>query len=684
LSQLSQLARIYSLFKIAKSANDTHYSINMRSATLSNAALVATLTALASAQGSYILKDDLSYNNFFQNFDFYSGADPTNGFVQYQTKDAATQNQLIGYFEDTQSVFLGVDYKTKDPKGRASVRVESTKSWNQGLLIADIKHMPDSTCGTWPAYWLLGQQNVGTDDWPKGGEIDLLEGVNLDSAAAVTLHTSAGCAVDNATSSIQSRAESAFMGSMSTSNCDVAATNQDKNVGCSIKAPQLTANNAMATYGTDFNKAGGGVYAMEWTDSSISVWFLPRNSTAFAASASNATQTLDPSTFGTPLAKFQGQGCDFEERFKNMRIIFDTTFCGDWAGKEWEESTCAAKTGAKTCEEYVQNNPEAFTNAYWEIAGLKWFEKQGAYGSPAASSVPLVSPAPVSSIPLVSPAPVSSIPLVSPAPVSSAIPGTPPAGPAATPNPASTAISLPSGPLSSVSLALETLSSAINPASSSTAAAPASSSIAAAPVPGNGTGSGSGGGSSPNMGSFIWPTAHAGGGGGGSPAVSSVAGSSPSLVVAPSSAASSIPAASIPVESVPASVPVESVPASSALLNAPTQAARPVVSPIVAVPVDAAPGTATATAPVAMPSVAPPPAATPPAAKSSASTPSAAAPSSAKSSATPSPSSGSGSGSGSATDGSSPNMGDFVWPSKHIKRRAGGHSARHRGRTFRW
>ncbi|OAG02636.1 uncharacterized protein CC84DRAFT_1097515, partial [Paraphaeosphaeria sporulosa] len=347
----------------------------MRSATLSHAALAATLTTLASAQGSYVLKDDLSYNNFFQNFDFYSGEDPTNGFVQYQSKEAATQQNLVGYFEDTQSIFLGVDYKTKDPKGRASVRVESTKTWNQGLLIADIKHMPDSTCGTWPAYWLLGQQTVGKDDWPLGGEIDLLEGVNLDSAAAVTLHTSAGCAVDNATSSIQSRAESAFMGSMSTSDCDVAAEGQAKNVGCSIKAPNLTASNGMATYGTDFNAAGGGVYAMEWTSTSISVWFLPRNSTAFAASTSNGAQALDPSTFGTPLAKFQGQGCDFEERFKNMRIIFDTTFCGDWAGKTWEESTCAAKTGAATCQEYVQNNPEAFTNAYWEIAGLKWFEK---------------------------------------------------------------------------------------------------------------------------------------------------------------------------------------------------------------------------------------------------------------------------------------------------------------------
>jgi hypothetical protein len=29
--------------------------------------------------------------------------------------------------------------------------------------------------GTWPAYWLCGP------NWPQGGEIDIIEGVNLDT-----------------------------------------------------------------------------------------------------------------------------------------------------------------------------------------------------------------------------------------------------------------------------------------------------------------------------------------------------------------------------------------------------------------------------------------------------------------------------------------------------------------------
>lgn len=516
----------------------------MRSTTLFTSALSVTTGVFAQGNGAgaYVLKDDLSYNNFFSNFDFYSGPDPTKGFVQYQTKDAAVKSELVGYFEDTQSIFLGVDYKEKDPKGRKSVRVESTKTWNQGLLVADIRHMPDSTCGSWPAYWLLGQQTVGQDDWPKGGEIDLLEGVNLDNAAAVTLHTSEGCAVDNATSSVQGQINAeavSFMGSMSTSNCDVAAEGQEKNVGCSIKAPSTSAKSNMATYGTEFNNASGGVYAMEWTTTSIAVWFIPRDSDTYKSNFGSkaASESLDPSTFGTPLAKFQGQGCDFTERFKNMRVIFDTTFCGEWAGNEWEQSTCAAKTGAATCEEYVQNNPEVFADAYWEIGALKWFEKQGAGEAPGtpgqtpaqppvassapgasspvasgpAASTPVAS-APAASTPIAS-QPVASTPVAS-APVASPPVASPPAAsqpaasqPAASPPVASVpvvsqpAASTPvaSPPAASPSLPLSS-ASPINAAPSS--AAPKPSSPAAAP-----TGAGAGSGVGPGgMSGFVFPT----------------------------------------------------------------------------------------------------------------------------------------------------------------------------------
>jgi hypothetical protein len=333
----------------------------------------------ASTTGKYALTDDLSYASFFPAFNFFSGPDPTNGFVQYQNVPSAVSRNLVGHLSDARSVFLGVDYTTKDPKGRASVRLESKKTWNHGLLIADIAHMPHSECGVWPAFWLLGEQ-----EWPVGGEIDILEGVNDYDSNAVTLHTSKGCKIDNATSPAMGSmngVDAAFTGHLATSDCDVAAQDQDKNVGCSIHAPEslsgtqsrsTNTKTKAASYGTSFNAAAGGIYAMEWQSSHISVWFFPSSSPTYT-SLSNTTSP-DPSTFGTPLAHFSGAGCDFAARFKDMRVIFDTTFCGEWAGKEWDKS-CAKKTGVATCDAYVRDHPKKFEEAYWEVRGLRWFQK---------------------------------------------------------------------------------------------------------------------------------------------------------------------------------------------------------------------------------------------------------------------------------------------------------------------
>jgi hypothetical protein len=348
-------------------------------------AIMSSLSAVVNAaKSTYALTDDLSHKNFFPAFSFYSDTDPTKGFVQYQDRASAIKKGLVGYIQDTQSAFIGVDYTSKDPKGRTSVRLESTKNFNHGLLIADIAHMPASTCGVWPAYWLLGKQ-----EWPIGGEIDILEGVNDYDSNAVTLHTSARCVVDNSTSpamGVTGHSSAPFTGFMESDDCDVAAKDQGKNVGCSIHAPDSlpsitqtggdTSTQALASYGTPFNANKGGIYALEWTPSFISVYFLPYASPLYT-SAHNTTPP-DPSQWGAPMAHFSGANCDFKKRFKDMRIIFDTTFCGEWAGKEWKSGGCMKKTGTKTCEEYVRKNPAAFEEAFWEIRGLKWFQKGAA------------------------------------------------------------------------------------------------------------------------------------------------------------------------------------------------------------------------------------------------------------------------------------------------------------------
>ena len=50
-----------------------------------------------------------------------------------------------------------------------SVRIQSKRTWNTGLFIADFYAMPHG-CAVWPAYWTVGT----TASWPNGGELDII------------------------------------------------------------------------------------------------------------------------------------------------------------------------------------------------------------------------------------------------------------------------------------------------------------------------------------------------------------------------------------------------------------------------------------------------------------------------------------------------------------------------------
>ena len=224
----------------------------------------------------------------------------------------------------------------------------------------------------------------------------------------MTLHTGPGCQIGQDTTQ--------FSGTLNSDNCDIAAEDQPKNTGCSIE------DSSTKSYGAGLNAIGGGVYATQWTSDAISVYFFPRDSIP----ADVLGDSPDPSGWGKPAAKFAG-ACDIEETFKQQQIVFDTTFCGQWAGTVWDSGSCGKK--AATCEEWVQNNPEAFTEAYWTINALKVYQDNGAAPAPEPSAAPSQStiisvPLPVSTINISVPLPVSTInssfPTIAP-PVSSGL-----------------------------------------------------------------------------------------------------------------------------------------------------------------------------------------------------------------------------------------------------------------------
>jgi hypothetical protein len=323
---------------IEKTSNMHKSQVLMR---LGASLLCAAGTAKAAA---FTITDTFDYTNFFNEYTFFSGADPTNGFVTYTSDAAANASGLAGY--SNSQVYLGVDSTTVNPPGgRASVRLSSQKSYNHGLFIADIVHMPVG-CGTWPAWWTFGP------NWPASGEIDIIEGVNSQAFDQITLHTSAGCTMSSASSLASSN--------LANGNCQ-------GNSGCSISTTNSQG------FGAGFNSIGGGVYAMQWESSGIDVWFFPR--TAIPADITSGSP--NPSGWGTPTAAFGGSGCNIDQHFMNHNIVFDTTFCGDWAGQSSSWASCAQSTGVATCQEYVAANPAAFKNAFWLINSVKVYS-QGA------------------------------------------------------------------------------------------------------------------------------------------------------------------------------------------------------------------------------------------------------------------------------------------------------------------
>ncbi|PFH58663.1 hypothetical protein XA68_13409 [Ophiocordyceps unilateralis] len=313
---------------------------------LAGALIASGKTQAQATAPRYSLCTAYDQSNFFQGFDFFTKPDPTRGYVEYVDQVTARQAGLIGNGVTNGTVMMGVDHHTVNPpNGRRSVRLTSKQSFTRGLFLADIVHMPSSTCGVWPAFWMFGP------NWPSSGEIDIIEGVNTQSQVAITLHTAPGCSVTNTGSMETTLLKTADCGSGGSSG------------GCSQQT------RGQANYGDGFNAGRGGVYATEWTSDHIAVWFFPRSAVPPDVTAGRP----DPTSWGTPMARFAG--CDIDSHFTDNQLVFDTTFCGDWAGNPavWgSDETCAAK--AATCQDYVAANPSAFRNAYWEIKSVMVYQ----------------------------------------------------------------------------------------------------------------------------------------------------------------------------------------------------------------------------------------------------------------------------------------------------------------------
>ncbi|KAN0091585.1 glycoside hydrolase family 16 protein [Tylopilus felleus] len=312
----------------------------MKSSFLAFVALAVSGFAEAAA---YSRTANLYGQSFLDAFEWVAIADPTHGRTNYVTKSTAKSQGLYSVSGNT--VTLRADYNTVlEPSGpgRNSFRLQSKDQYSTHVAIFDIGHIPEG-CGTWPA-------EVGAD-WPNHGEIDIVEGVNNVGPNQSTLHTRAGC-------TMQSFRE--MTGTSTGDNCDVYAT---ENCGCGVRFKDTN------SFGIDFNNIGGGWYAIERSATDISIYFWERDSSSVPSEVKQPGDTVRPSTWGRPMAFFESTNCDFASHLGHMSIIINLAFCGDLAGDLYSSDQCPGN-----CVDYVNNNPSAFSNAYFEFNALNIYQ----------------------------------------------------------------------------------------------------------------------------------------------------------------------------------------------------------------------------------------------------------------------------------------------------------------------
>ncbi|KAI9058710.1 glycoside hydrolase family 16 protein [Trametes sanguinea] len=314
-------------------------------------AATAVLLASTPALAAYNLVKEYSGQDFFSGWDFYGNYDNlTSGDVNWVDQTNATQSKLA-YVNDAGHAIIKVDNTTFVPYNykRDSVRITTQDYFPVGtVLVFDATHLPYG-CSVWPSFWTKGE------NWPIGGEIDIIEAVNLMTYNQMALHTQNGC----------------------TQPSSVTQSGTTGNTNCSTDAGCTVAEKQSNSFGESFASAGGGVWAAQFDSSGIFIWFWTRDSVP--SSVTNAGDSIDPSSWGTPSAAYPSSSCNISEFFTPQQLVLDITLCGNWAGEASVYSSTGCGTGdasvnASSCYlDNVINAGTKYADAYFEISYIKAF-----------------------------------------------------------------------------------------------------------------------------------------------------------------------------------------------------------------------------------------------------------------------------------------------------------------------
>jgi hypothetical protein len=315
--------------------------------------------------------------------------DPTMGDVVYDrmkwvNKDMIKLNGYDGLYAFIKS--------RNDSLGFDSFRFTSKPYYNlsnddQKILFVFKGKFPSAN-GVWPAWWLNGSRQeewlykknnstsdesldkfsgigqfyntpspVNCTDWPSAGEVDILETINGNNIIHNTIHT------------CPQMCDSEWNDDGIIINC-ADATSTDPNSGCSGKS--FTVNSPE------------GTFACLWEANSIRFYYWepeadvrfeggplsnsPKPELWSKSSLKNYVRFFetDAQCNDTKHKDWQCESCKDVNKceFVNLKMIFNITLCGKWAGNEFDETD----NSLSNCKDYIfSEGKDEINNQYFKI-----------------------------------------------------------------------------------------------------------------------------------------------------------------------------------------------------------------------------------------------------------------------------------------------------------------------------
>jgi len=301
--------------------------------------------------------------------------DPTLGKVIYDRKQWSNQNMI--QLKKGDGLYLYI--KQRDDNAHFdSFRLTSKPYYNLNentkKLLFVFKGKFPSAKGVWPAWWLNGSEQdawiyknsktiqtdadldkysgtgefhntpspVNSTDWPGAGEIDIIENINGEDIIHNTIHT------------CPNMCDSEWNSDGEIINC-ANATPEDPNSGCSGKPYKISAPE--------------GTFACLWENNSLKFYYWPPQMNVRNAGGPLSDKPVPGQWTGDVLKnevrlletdskcnekthqKWQCNNCAASNScsFKNMKMIFNITLCGIWAGEKFD----ATENSQMNCQDYI-------------------------------------------------------------------------------------------------------------------------------------------------------------------------------------------------------------------------------------------------------------------------------------------------------------------------------------------